>query len=475
MNSRELLFARCAAGPSLLPHHRRQAVAEALRATPWSWQGPRGQQALDDLANGAPVLVSGQQAGLALGPALLLWKCLALLKTVRMVEAETGRRPVALLWLEGNDHDWAEASHAGWPQREDPAAPEHLAGRSVGRVDLDDSWWRKTQDGASALGLEGQDPLGSLWRSSGRGSLVEHSAALLHGLLPDQGLLCLDPSRPSLRALAFPLLRSLADQGEALTRCVEADSHRLASEGLPTPVQSDAHPLLFGEDKQGRRRRLRHGDPLPQPDALSPSALGRVLLQDALLDPVAAFLGPTELAYHRQVESASRLLGLPEVLRLPRPHVQLSRREDLVAWEALGGDPWRPSRPGQPWPMSLLEVLPGGEALRKNLGHTLDLEKQWLELCAGRAGAFPGLATRHAALVAQLGQALVEEHKAAHKTHLKDLHARALWQDGDIPQERRVNTLALLGRMGGMRTVDQVLAALDPFAHGQQRIICEGD
>ncbi len=450
---------------------RRQEVAEALRLLPWTHQGAAGNLALKALAEGAPLLTTGQQAGLALGPALVLWKSLALLCAADRVEEKTGQRPVTVMWLEGNDHDWSEASHAHWPLQETPAAPAHLVGRSVGRMELDAQWWQKAQACVQIMGMEEGDPLLAHWQAACGGTLVEHSARLLQGLLANKGLICLDPSQPALRALAAPFLKELATEREALARCVQDDTVRLAAAGLPTPVLTDEHALLFGEDSLGRRKRLHQEDPLPHDDALSPSALGRVLLQDWLLTPAAAFLGPTERAYHGQVESARARLGLSPVLQLPRPHLQLARGGDVVAWRDAGADPWFPPRPGQAWPLELLEGLPGGAAMRKDLQVAEQLEEQWRALCGNREGAFPALTTRHSALAAQLRQALVEAHKSAHKSLLKSLHARALWQDGDLPQERRVNTLALVHHMGGVKVVEHLLQVLDPFAPGQQRVV----
>jgi len=474
MSRLDQLLAQCRPDPASAALRQRRDLALAMTACEWAWRDKKGEEALHSLSTGAPVLVSGQQAGLALGPALLLWKALALVTAADRVERVLGRRPVTVLWLEGNDHDWAEAARAGWPLAGSAPSPQGGEGRPVGRVQASAEWWKQRLDEAAPLGLAAVPALSSMLAEACRGSLTEHTARLLHGLLPDTGLLCLDPSLPALRALAAPLLRQLAQRREEIHHALQTDTQALVAQGLPAPVQVDERPLLFGEDGHGRRLRLEVDAALPGDDALSPSALGRILLQDALLAPAASWLGPTELAYHRQVESAARQLMLPPVLRLPRPHLQLARGEELERWLAVGADPWSPPRAGQAWPLAVLENLPGGAELAVSLGQVEGVAASFNHLCAGKEGAFTQLATRHEALTAHLRQALLDQHKSRHKALLREMHALAAWQDGDGPQERRVNGLALLAHMGGPQVVEGLRREVDPLGEGQQRFVCDG-
>ena len=475
MSTFEQLAVACTQSVDQGARARRSHLAAALRDWPGSVRDDAEESAWRQLGDGeAPVLVAGQQAGLAGGAALTLWKTLALTVAADRLEEQTGVRPVCVFWVEGNDHDWDEAATPGWPLKGWTAPrPAGAEERPVGRIELPESWWR-----GQAAQLES---LLEAWPESERermagawtGSLTRHTALLLRRLLPGSGILALDPSLPALREVAAPFALELQAREAGLVRALATDTERLRGAGLPTPVQVDERPPWFHEDEEGRRRRALPGARVPV-ERFSPGVLTRVLLQDWLLTPAASFLGPTELAYHAQAVAAGRLMGLPRTLRLPRPQVQLLSHVDGQAWPQDTVDPWSPPQPGQPWPEELLLALPGGGELHGRLARLAGAQAELLALCAGGRADLEQLGRRQEALGAQLRQALLEGHKAAHRAELKGLHERAAWQDGPAgAQERRVNALALLGRMGGSAVLPGLRRLLDPFAEGQQRFICD--
>jgi hypothetical protein len=474
MNTFEALAAACARPVGAEGRARRRGLAALLE----SWPGDSGddaeQAARADLAEGgAPLLTSGQQAGLAGGVALTLWKALALVAAADRVEAAGGRRPLCLFWVEGNDHDWEEAARPGWPSTQAAPCPADQLGASVGRIDLPATWWREREPELAPL-LADWPPAGqAALRATLTGSLARHTALLLHSLLPGSGLLVLDPSLPGLRRLAAPFVERLQQHERAVIDALRRDTAALLAAGHPAPVQVDERPPWFTEDGVGHRRRAEPGEAVPA-ERFSPNALTRILLQDWLLQPAASFLGPGEQAYHAQVAGASSLLGLDKALRLPRPRLQLSRLGDAAAWRALGADPWVPPQAGGVWPLDLLQRLPGGGELDERLRRLAAAQAELLALGASGRGDQEQLRRRLEALGAQLRQSLIEAHKAAHRGALRDLHQRGAWQDGAAgPQERRINTLALVGRMGGAAILPDLRRRLDPFAAGQQRFRCD--
>jgi hypothetical protein len=142
-------------------------------------------QALELLAAGErAVLVSGQQAGLCLGPFLLLSKCLGLLALADRAEAAGVPRPLTIFWLEGNDHDWREAATPGRPLPDGWSAPCPTGGegRSVGQVTAPDEWWTSQRTALAPL-VGSLDPeLSRAMESTRQGSLTDHSRQLLRTL-----------------------------------------------------------------------------------------------------------------------------------------------------------------------------------------------------------------------------------------------------------------------------------------------------
>lgn len=454
--------------------------ASLARVLPGDWESPPDPaetQALDLLAGGTrSILVTGQQAGLLLGPFLLLSKCLALLALARRVEQAGQPRPLTLFWLEGNDHDWREAARPGRPLPEDWSAPcpVEAEGRPVGRVEPDSGWWAEQRTPLRPL-LDSLDPgLAGHVEAAWRGGLCGHTRRLLRALFAEQGLLILDPSTPALRRLAAPFLDRLQEEGSALAQDLLDQTETLRQAGARTPVRVDDRPPCFVEDVDGLRRRLEPGERRPGEEC-SPTALTRPLLQDWLLEPAAALLGPSEHAYMAQAARARRRLGLIEPLPLPRPTLQLARREDWIRLRDAGLDPWLPPQPGQVWPEDWLQGLEGGGELSSSLTRLESAGAELLGLCAvGGRAELAGLGKRQEALLEQLRAALWTAHKARHKEQLRGLHALAAWQDGAAgPQERRVNALALLSRMGGLPVLEGLLRELDPLQPVQQRFLCD--
>src|SRR5450432_2137742 len=84
-----------------------QVAPEVLQAV--KAFGPAGARNLAALSErGTVCVVTGQQAGLFLGPLYTFYKSLTVIAFARAVERETGTRCVPVFWLQSEDHDYAE-------------------------------------------------------------------------------------------------------------------------------------------------------------------------------------------------------------------------------------------------------------------------------------------------------------------------------------------------------------------------------
>src|SRR3954470_12688420 len=73
------------------------------------------EQALARLGEpGAVAVTTGQQPGLFTGPLYTVYKALSTAGLARVLERQWQRPVVPVFWVAGDDHDFAEASQAGW-------------------------------------------------------------------------------------------------------------------------------------------------------------------------------------------------------------------------------------------------------------------------------------------------------------------------------------------------------------------------
>jgi uncharacterized protein YllA (UPF0747 family) len=467
------------AGPSAdSPQAARRPELARLLATDHR-QDPAARQALDQLAlPGTPVLVTGQQAGLLLGPGYTLHKCLALLALRDRVLRLTGRPAVAVFWAETNDHDWAEAALVRIPGRADfrLALPGALEGRSVGRIPFDAGLKAPLRSLLAELEADWPPELHALARTCLDTAVTPGAffCDLLREVTRGSGLLVLDPSQPGLRELAGPFFRQLHALGDEPARAVAAGAGLLADRGKVPPV-AQAAPFPWFVDVDGRRQRptdaMQAKASVSGPaDRLSPDVISRPLLQDWLLGTSLSLLGPSELLYNGQIAGLHGSLGLNPPLLWPRPRLRWIAAREKEELENLGLDPAAPPVPGQPWPEAWLSNLEGmAEALARSrdLAAMAGQVRRMAEFPAGGETRpdLLGQAEKVASALAQFDERLQQAARRRHKGRLKEIHRITDWLDHPgLPQERRVNSLALLARAGVSRLDPALWAAIDALA-----------
>lgn len=308
-----------AAAEIQFPAERRAALVSALRLH--NGDSP----SLSLLAQpGTVAVVTGQQVGLFSGPAYTIYKALTAAKLARQLTA-AGRPAVPVFWLATEDHDFAEISRA-WifnPAHE-PLPLEALgaaaSGGPVGEIPLGQPPLEALRRGLADFPFAADVlPLVESAYSDGEnfGSAFRR---LLQRLLSSYGLLFLDPLLPAIRELAAPTLRAALNQAPQLTASLLERNRQLAEAGYHAQVHVEPQtPLFFllengqrvalkpnGRDYLAGARRVSPEELLDRPTHLSPNALLRPAVQDALLPTVAYIGGPAELAYLAQSEVVYR-------------------------------------------------------------------------------------------------------------------------------------------------------------------------
>ncbi len=295
---------------------------------------------LDRLASGAAVIVTGQQAGLFSGPAYTFYKALS---AIRCAE-ETTRRgidAVPIFWIATEDHDLAEVNHGFWNTRQGLAryelpARDQDAGRRVGEILLGEAVQSIVSESSKTLDGLCAEKVAAALRESCAPNETYGSAfgKLMSRLLAGRGIVFLDPLDARLRRLAAPVyVRALAES-DALRDALLARSKELESAGFHAQVKVTHESTLLFFNVDGSREPVRARDGKlfagdaefsrqqlaaaieKTPEAFSPNALLRPIVQDSLL-PTAAYIGgPAEVAYFAQSQVIyQRFLGrMPAVL-----------------------------------------------------------------------------------------------------------------------------------------------------------------
>lgn len=295
------------------PPDRRAALIEALRI-----QNPESPY-LETLARPETVaVVTGQQVGLYSGPCYTLYKALTAVKLARRL-SEQGMPAVPIFWLATEDHDFAEVDHcsvfdASHRTVRLQAGGVDPAGRPVGSIPVLQPPNGDLEEVLDTLPF-GRDIASVAARCYQPGvTFGDAFRRLLTAILPDHPLLFLDPLLPQVREMAAPTIRAALSRAPALGDALLARSRELERLGYHAQVHVEpGTSLVFllesgrrialtrsGNEYAGNSRRFSTEELMDRAANLSPNALLRPVVQDALLPTVAYVGGPAELAYLAQ-------------------------------------------------------------------------------------------------------------------------------------------------------------------------------
>jgi bacillithiol biosynthesis cysteine-adding enzyme BshC len=461
----------------------------------------RGAQ-LSALAEGAAVVVTGQQVGLFLGPLYTVYKAASAVRWARALAEQTGRPVVPVFWLQTEDHDLTEIAHCtiARPDAEPLRIEVPVDARnhvSIAHLSLPESIRDCLATLEHELGMlpEARAHLDRLVRHYRPGARWSDAfAGVLAELFEPYGLLLLDPRDRGFADYLGDFHRQALDRTEVLGAVLVGRRDALEQSGYEAVVhvRPDA-PLAFfhPEAAEGPRYRLAAsgskfteigGTRSHELQALrsalakdsmcfSTSALLRPLAQDTLL-PTAAYVGgPAEVAYYAQLAPLYAAFGRELPLVVPRarfrviepaaarllkrysiePNAAEMSEAALLRELAAGGD--------GPAPASFeRELLAGFDAVLREalsklpvpaapLRGTIDKTRGKLETTSRK------LAERYADVRAQADEARVRDVR----------RLRAMLQPDGVPQERSYGLAYYAAKFGERAFLDRVMQAIDPF------------
>lgn len=483
-------------GPAI---HDRDEVAEALSPINRRWNHPRAEELVRTVADRqSRVVVTGQQPGIFGGPLLTLVKALTASLWAEKLSAE-GTPAVAVFWIAGEDHDYREVAETSWlagndlrheilGQDDSPLVP---VGRRPlgGAVDVLLAQWADSQPT-------------DFWRTEAArlarhfaadATFTEAFASYLVDVLGERCPLLLDAQDPDIKRLQQPWLERLVDRRDDLEEMLRQREQAIQDAGFELQVPSRPHTApLFLHDEGLRRRVLWRGDgfaleadepvrPLAElqqvltqtPENVSPSALSRPPIQDALLGTNLFVVGPGELAYLAQSAPIYELFELTPPSLVVRPSIALAARrkleqaleiglplEDLAA-DGFDAEGFLAGRVGS-------NPVP---ATARTIRETLtDLQKQLLEIdptmeqpWAKTRGNIEQALER---LESKVDRSLAERDQVT-ANRVEELEI--LLTPGRRPQERALSTAWALGRFGG--DLPEKLAGVLDLTPGRMQVI----
>jgi bacillithiol synthase len=326
------------------PDELRAAVTAVLREH--NERCPAGPETIKNLERfaqpGCYAVVTGQQVGLFTGPVFTIYKALTAIKLARTL-SDRGIESVPVFWLATEDHDLAEVNHCyvqdrdGKPVLLQYSEPSPVPHAPVGAVAFNETIRPlvKSLESLFPDSPDAKELIDRVEQSYQPGAhFGEAFARVLARVLSSYGVLMAESIDAPLHRLASGVFRAAIESSQEISSELRECNRRLMEAGYHTQVRvTENSSLLFLYD-EGQRTALRVENGKfasslgrtyqPQellamlaenPALLSPNALLRPVMQDALLPTVAYVGGPSEIAYLAQSAPLyRRMLGRMPVI-----------------------------------------------------------------------------------------------------------------------------------------------------------------
>ncbi len=450
---------------------------------------------LEALAEGkAAAIVTAQQVGYLGGPFYTFVKAYHCARLAASVERELGKPILPIFWLEDEDHDLAEVTDSYYLEASGETAkvsfsPETLIPNfGVGRYLASPTVTQHIRQMVDAIGVQADPEMQALLSECYRGqTLSDGMGQLLARLLGKRGLFVIEGSNARLKQMATPLWARIIDVGPALHKLLLCRSEQLQKLSLTTPLSPTASAYLFylmkndfirraisydgrlrdanGHEENVTLQELRH-QVMTQPESLSPKAALRPLYQDFVLPTAAYIAGPTEMAYHAQIQSFYKTLSVVVPSLCPRLSVtiadekirRLSENTGFTLRQVLEGD-FDKLATRMITKSDGTNVANGFQEVRRRLEETMgELKQSIAKLDATLEGAASATLGRMLHLLEALEEKARRAQKQRHETELGRLRRLfAALKPRGLLSEQGLSAAYFLLRFGRER----LLAALD--------------
>ncbi|MFY3793505.1 bacillithiol biosynthesis cysteine-adding enzyme BshC [Ureibacillus sp. MALMAid1270] len=307
------------------------------------------------LADGSPVIVGGQQAGILTGPLYSIHKAISVILLAKKQTEKLGVKVIPLFWIAGEDHDIEEINHTYTIYQTEPKKRVYRERNNrktmASTTEINKVQLKKTIDeifkdfGETAYTQElYQFVLSSINDSE---TFTDFFVRCMNSFFKDEGLLMIDAAYPPFRRYESDFFKKIIEKNEKIAEVVVNKEQLLNDAGFGKPIEATLENanLFFVQD--GERFLLeRVGNlfinetsnikfakdelleiALNNPEKLSNNVVTRPLMQEMTI-PVLAFVGgPGELAYWATLKDAFEVMDLQMPIIVPRLNITLISRK----------------------------------------------------------------------------------------------------------------------------------------------------
>ena len=311
---------------SPLPASHRERLCTALAEQHAKWEvGAGGTRGIEKLRAGAVAVVTGQQPGLFTGPMYAIYKAITAIKLAAFLN-DSQIPAVPVFWVAAEDHDHEEIRNAFILNRE--FALHELRVDLVGEATAPVGWTEYGEDIRTVIDQcmealpqsEFSGEVRSLLEGAYRpgGSPVDAFGRMMSRLFADSEMIFVNPLHSELKELTKPTLDAAVAANDAIRSAVLARNEDLLKAGYHAQVKVDKNFTGLFRYNGKLRQVLKPAELSSNGGALSPNALLRPVVQDALFPTVAYVGGPAEIAYFAQSAAVYKTMRRSMPVVFPR-------------------------------------------------------------------------------------------------------------------------------------------------------------
>lgn len=310
---------------------------------------------LQELEEGALVVVGGQQSGLLTGPLYSVHKAISVILLAQEQREKLNKPVVPMFWIAGEDHDIEEINHTytivdaevkkrGYSER---TKLKTMASTTKLNPDAIDQFVKTVFQDFGETEYTEQLVATVLAHAKKSNSFTDFFTVLMNDLFNNHGLLLLDATYAPFRQYEQRYFKALIESNEKIAGQVVEQEKKLAQAGYAMPIGATEYNANLFFVKEGERFLLERkngyfSNALAQvkltetqllhlaedcPTALSNNVVTRPLMQEMAI-PVLAFVGgPGELAYWATLKPAFTTLQLQMPIFAPRLNLTIVTRQ----------------------------------------------------------------------------------------------------------------------------------------------------